>query len=593
MLAHKELALERHRQDPVPLLLADIENVLVVRDRDVVDQNVDTTEAVDHRVDQGGHVAALGDVGGEQFGFATACPNRPHDPLTPRPVQIDDRDLGALGGEQLGDLLANIAPGAGHYGYLILELHPFPIASAPLSFTFAGGTPQQWAASRDCREHDRRNAQNMDVAMTAPLKTVEGSNIATLMAEIGERARSVARVLALAPTAQKDRALAAMAAAIRARKAQILGANAEDMAEAKVSGATSAFLDRLALDERRVAAMAEGLDVVRALADPVGTVTERWTRPNGMTIERVRVPIGVVGIIYESRPNVTADAAALCLKAGNAAILRGGSESYRSNQAIHAALIEGMRTASLPEAAISLAPTRDRSAVGMMLAGLDGAIDVIVPRGGKGLVARVQTEARVPVFAHLEGICHVYVDRTAKLDMAKAIVLNAKMRRTGVCGAAETLLVDAAAAPSHLRPLITMLLDAGCEVRGDEATRAIDGRVKPTSEADWSTEHLDAIISAKVVTGLDAAIAHIERYGSHHTDAIVTEDAAAAEKFLHEVDSAIVLHNASTQFADGGEFGFGAEIGIATGRFHARGPVGVDQLTSFKYRVRGSGQIRP
>jgi len=433
----------------------------------------------------------------------------------------------------------------------------------------------------------------MDVAMTAPLKTVEGSNIATLMAETGERARSVARVLALAPTAQKDRALAAMAAAIRARKAQILGANAEDMAEAKASGATSAFLDRLALDERRVAAMAEGLDVVRALADPVGTVTERWTRPNGMTIERVRVPIGVVGIIYESRPNVTADAASLCVKAGNAAILRGGSESYRSNQAIHAALVGGMRAASLPEAAIALVPSRDRSAVGMMLSGLDGAIDVIVPRGGKSLVARVQAEARVPVFAHLEGICHVYVDKAAKLDMAKTIVLNAKMRRTGVCGAAETLLVDRAAASTHLKPLVTMLLDAGCEVRGDETMRAIDQRVKPASEQDWSTEYLDAIISAKVVDGVDGAIRHIERFGSHHTDSIVTEDQATAEKFLNEIDSAIVLHNASTQFADGGEFGFGAEIGIATGRFHARGPVGVEQLTSFKYRVRGAGQIRP
>jgi len=433
----------------------------------------------------------------------------------------------------------------------------------------------------------------MDVAMTAPLKTVEGSNIATLMAEIGERARSVARVLALAPTAQKDRALAAMAAAIRARKALILGANAEDMAEAKASGATSAFLDRLALDERRVAAMAEGLDVVRALADPMGTVTERWTRPNGMTIERVRVPIGVVGIIYESRPNVTADAASLCVKAGNAAILRGGSESYRSNQAIHAALVDGMRAASLPEAAIALVPSRDRSAVGMMLSGLDGAIDVIVPRGGKSLVARVQAEARVPVFAHLEGICHVYVDKAAKLDMAKTIVLNAKMRRTGVCGAAETLLVDRAAASTHLKPLVAMLLDAGCEVRGDETTRAIDQRVKPASEQDWSTEYLDAIISAKVVDGVDGAIRHIERFGSHHTDSIVTEDQATAEKFLNEIDSAIVLHNASTQFADGGEFGFGAEIGIATGRFHARGPVGVEQLTSFKYRVRGAGQIRP
>ena len=429
--------------------------------------------------------------------------------------------------------------------------------------------------------------------MTAPLKTVEASNIAVLMHETAVRAKSAARVLALAPTAQKDSALATMAAAIRARQAQVLAANAEDMAEAKAAGATAAFLDRLALDERRVAAMAEALEVVRGLADPVGTVTERWTRPNGMTIERVRVPIGVVGIIYESRPNVTADAASLCLKAGNAAILRGGSESYRSNQAIHAALVEGMLAASLPEAAIALVPIRDRSAVGMMLAGLDGAIDVIVPRGGKSLVARVQSEARVPVFAHLEGVCHVYVDKAAKLDMAQTIVLNAKMRRTGVCGAAETLLVDRAAAATHLKPLVTMLLDAGCEVRGDETARAADRRVKPATEQDWSTEYLDAVISAKVVDGVDGAISHIERFGSHHTDSIVTEDRAAAEKFLREVDSAIVLHNASTQFADGGEFGFGAEIGIATGRFHARGPVGVEQLTSFKYRVRGSGQIRP
>jgi glutamate-5-semialdehyde dehydrogenase len=312
-----------------------------------------------------------------------------------------------------------------------------------------------------------------------------------------------------------------------------------------------------------------------------------------MTIERVRVPLGVVGIIYESRPNVTADAAALCLKAGNAVILRGGSESYRSNRAIHAALTDGLRAAALPEGTIALVPTRERAAVGMMLTGLDGTIDVIVPRGGKSLVARVEKEARVPVFAHLEGICHVYVDKGARLDMAKSIVLNAKMRRTGVCGAAETLLVDQAVAATHLAPLVTMLLDAGCEVRGDAATRAVDPRVKPASEADWSTEYLDAVISAKVVDGVAGAIAHVERHGSHHTDSIVTEDPAAADKFLHEVDSAIVLHNASTQFADGGEFGFGAEIGIATGRFHARGPVGVDQLTSFKYRVRGSGQIRP
>ena len=432
----------------------------------------------------------------------------------------------------------------------------------------------------------------MDFAVAAPLKTVEGSDIAALMHALGRQAKGAARVLALAATAQKDQALAAMAQAIRAGAGGILAANAQDLAGAKASGATTAFLDRLALDDKRVAAMADGLDVVRALPDPVGAVTERWTRPNGMTIERVRVPLGVIGVIYESRPNVTADAAALCLKAGNAVILRGGSESHRSNRAICAALTEGLRRAALPEAAISLVPTRERAAVGMMLAGLDGALDVIVPRGGKSLVARVQAEARVPVFAHLEGICHVYVDKAAKLDMAKTIVLNAKMRRTGVCGAAETLLVDRAAA-THLKPLVGMLLEAGCEVRGDAATRAVDSRVKPASEEDWSSEYLDAIISAKVVDGVAGAIEHIERFGSHHTDSIVTEDPAAAEKFLAEVDSAIVLHNASTQFADGGEFGFGAEIGIATGRFHARGPVGVEQLTSFKYRVHGSGQIRP
>jgi glutamate-5-semialdehyde dehydrogenase len=429
--------------------------------------------------------------------------------------------------------------------------------------------------------------------MTAPLKTIEGSaDVPEKMREIGRRAKAAARLLALAPAAQKNQALAAMAHAIRAGEAKILGANAEDVAEAKREGATPAFLDRLALDHKRVAAIADGIDAVRALADPVGTVTESWTRPNGMVIERVRVPLGVVGVIYESRPNVTADAGVLCLKAGNAVILRGGSESFRSAHAIHDCLVEGLREAQLPEDAIALVPTRDRAAVGLMLAGLDGAIDVIVPRGGKGLVQRVQDEARVPVFAHLEGVCHVYVDRTAKLDMAKSIVLNAKMRRTGVCGAAETLLLDRAA-PSHLQPLVAMLLDAGCEVRGDASVQAADRRVKPASEDDWSTEYLDAVISAKVVDGLDAAIAHIERYGSHHTDAIVTEDRTAAEKFLAEVDSAIVLHNASTQFADGGEFGFGAEIGIATGRLHARGPVGVEQLTSFKYRVRGTGQTRP
>jgi glutamate-5-semialdehyde dehydrogenase len=428
--------------------------------------------------------------------------------------------------------------------------------------------------------------------MTAPLKTIEGSgDIAGVMRDLGRGARAAARALALAPSAQKNAALTAMAKAMRAQAAAILAANAEDVAEAKTT--STAFLDRLMLDAGRVAAMADGIDTVRGLPDPVGKVLESWTRPNGMTIERVRVPLGVVGIVYESRPNVTADAGALCLKAGNAAILRGGSESYRSTRAIHAALTEGLRAAGLPEAAIQIVPTRDRAAVGLMLQGLDGAIDVLVPRGGKGLVARVQTEARVPVFAHLEGVCHVYVDKAASLAMAKSIVLNAKMRRTGVCGAAETLLVDRAVAATHLKPLIEMLIDAGCEIRGDEATRGADARVKPASEEDWSTEYLDEIIAAKVVDGVEGAIAHIEHYGSHHTDSIVTEDKQAAEKFLSEVDSAIVLHNASTQFADGGEFGFGAEIGIATGKLHARGPVGVEQLTSFKYRVRGTGQIRP
>jgi glutamate-5-semialdehyde dehydrogenase len=413
------------------------------------------------------------------------------------------------------------------------------------------------------------------------------------MREIGGRARSATRALALASPAQKDHALGAMAQALRTRRVNILAANSDDVADAKTAGASSAFLDRLALDEKRIIAMAEGIETVRGLTDPVGRISESWTRPNGLTIERVRVPLGVIGIIYESRPNVTADAGALCLKSGNAAILRGGSESHNSNRAIHAALAEGLKEARLPHAAIQLVPTRDRAAVGMMLGGLDGAVDIIVPRGGKDLVARVQNEARVPVFAHLEGICHVYVDRAARLDMAKAVVLNSKMRRTGICGAAETLLVDTACLRTHLAPLVAMLLDAGCEVRGDPLTRTVDPRVKPVTEQDWSTEYLDAIIAVKTVEGVEGAIAHIERYGSHHTDAIVTENLAAAERFLIEVDSAIVLHNASTQFADGGEFGFGAEIGIATGRFHARGPIGVEQLTSFKYRVRGAGQTRP
>jgi len=430
--------------------------------------------------------------------------------------------------------------------------------------------------------------------MSAPLMSIEGSgDIASAMGEIGRRARAAAHALALAPADQKNRALGAMAAAVRTQAPIILAANAEDVGEARAAGVTGAFLDRLALDPARVEAIAAGIDAVRGLKDPVGTVMESWTRPNSMRIERVRVPLGVIGIIYESRPNVTADAGALCLKSGNAAILRGGSDSMRSSRAILTALTEGLRAVNLPEAAIQLVPTRDRAAVGLMLAGLDGNIDVIVPRGGKSLVARVQAEARVPVFAHLEGVCHVYVDKAASLDMARKIVLNAKMRRTGVCGAAETLLVDRAGAGSQLKPLVEMLIGAGCEIRGDKATLAVDKRVKPATEEDWSTEYLDAVIAVKVVDNVEAAIDHIERYGSHHTDAIITEDQATAEKFLREVDSAIVLHNASTQFADGAEFGFGAEIGIATGRLHARGPVGVDQLTTFKYRIHGTGQTRP
>ena len=373
----------------------------------------------------------------------------------------------------------------------------------------------------------------------------------------------------------------------------ILAENALDVADAKQAGVAGSFLDRLTLDAARIEAMAKGIEEIAALPDPVGTVLAAWDRPNGLHIERVRTPLGVIGIIYESRPNVTADAGALCLKAGNAAILRGGSDSFRSSSAIHACLTAGLKAAGLPEEAIQFVPTRDRAAVGLMLTGLDGAIDVIVPRGGKSLVARVQMEARVPVFAHLEGVCHVYVDRAADLDMAKSIIVNAKMRRTGVCGAAETLLVDAKVADQFLKPLIEALQQAGCRVRGDERSRNVMPGVTPAVEGDWSTEYLDAVIAVKVVDGVKEAIDHIERYGSHHTDAIVTADKRTAQRFMAEVDSAIVLHNASTQFADGGEFGMGAEIGIATGRMHARGPVGVEQLTSFKYRVTGNGQIRP
>jgi glutamate-5-semialdehyde dehydrogenase len=418
-------------------------------------------------------------------------------------------------------------------------------------------------------------------------------DIEATMADLGRRARRTARRLALASTAQKDEALRAMAGRIRAGADNILAASADDVAGAEARGQTGAFLDRLRLDRGRIEAIAAAVDSIATLPDPVGRVLAAFERPNGLVIERVATPLGVVGVVFESRPNVTADAGALCLKAGNAAILRAGSESFRTATALADAMGEGLEAAGLPRDAILLVPTRDRAAVGAMLAGLDGNVDVIVPRGGKSLVARVQSEARVPVFAHLEGVCHVYVHAAADLDMAKRIVLNAKMRRTGICGAAETLLVDRACAQTHLAPLVTMLLDAGCAVRGDAPSRAVDPRVSPATEDDWSAEYLDAIIACRVVDGLDAAIAHVETYGSHHTDAIVTGDPAAAERFLAEVDSAIVLHNASTQFADGGEFGFGAEIGIATGRMHARGPVGVEQLTSFKYRVRGSGQTRP
>jgi glutamate-5-semialdehyde dehydrogenase len=435
---------------------------------------------------------------------------------------------------------------------------------------------------------------DMDPAMTASLKAVDGStDLPALMTGLAAQARRAAEVLSLASPEQKNRALDAMERAIRANAAAILKANAEDVAEVRAGGATSAFIDRLTLTQARVDAMADGIRTVRDIPDPVGVVTERWQRPNGMTIERVRVPLGVVAVVFESRPNVAADAGVLCLKSGNAVILRGGSDSFRSCRAIHDCLVQGLREAGLPEAAITLVPTRDRAAVGLLLTGLEGSVDVIVPRGGKSLVARVEAEARVPVFAHLEGVNHVYVDRAARLDMAKSIVLNAKMRRPGVCGAAETLLVDRAVAPEKLKPLVETLIDAGCEVRGDEAVQRIDPRVKAASDEDWDTEYEDAIIAAKLVDGVDEAIAHIRRHGSRHTDAIVTEDAHAAQKFLNEVDSAIVLHNASTQFADGGEFGFGAEIGIATGKFHARGPVGAEQLTSFKYRVHGTGQTRP
>jgi glutamate-5-semialdehyde dehydrogenase len=418
------------------------------------------------------------------------------------------------------------------------------------------------------------------------------NDVPELMRGIGRAAREAAAVLALASSERKSHALRAAAASLRARRDKILSANERDMRDAAAKGLAPALLDRLKLDDKRVESMARGLEDIERLADPIGTVLAAWTRPNGMTIQRLRVPLGVIGIIYESRPNVTADAGALCLKSSNAVILRGGSESLQSNAAIHACLNEGLTVAGLPGSCIQLVPTTDRAAVGYMLAQMTDDIDVIVPRGGKSLIERVQKEARVPVIGHLEGVCHVFVERSANLAMAKEIVLNAKLRRTGVCGSAETLLVDRGCAATHLTELVRALLDAGCEVRGDETAARVDERVKSATESDWYAEYLDAIIALRVVDDVDAAIAHIGQYGSQHTDCIVTDDTVAAERFLNRVDSAIVLHNASTQFADGGEFGMGAEIGISTDKFHARGPVGVEQLTSYKYLVRGSGQIR-
>jgi glutamate-5-semialdehyde dehydrogenase len=420
-----------------------------------------------------------------------------------------------------------------------------------------------------------------------------GDSLPALLAAMGRAARAAQPVLARAPRAVKDRALRAAAQALRRQVPALLAANAIDLRAAEARQLSPAMLDRLRLDATRVEAMARGLEDIAALEDPVGRTLAEWTQPNGLRFARVAVPLGVIGIIYESRPNVTADAGALCLKSGNAVILRGGSESLHSSKAIHGCLLDGLREAGLPEGCVQLVPLADRDAVGMLLAGLDGNVDLVVPRGGKGLVERVRREARVPVISHLDGNCHVYVDRAADLGMAIAITLNAKLRRTGVCGAAETLLVDRAAPATHLPALVKALLDAGCEVRGDAATQRVDARVRPATEDDWRTEYLAAVIAVRVVDGVDAAMAHIAQHGSSHTESIITEDAQTASRFLDGVDSAIVLHNASTQFADGGEFGMGAEIGISTDRFHARGPVGVEQLTSYKYVVRGSGQTRP
>ncbi len=418
------------------------------------------------------------------------------------------------------------------------------------------------------------------------------TDIPALMRQIGDAAQAAARDLFTASTDAKNRALREAAASIRDKRADLKAANDLDMAGGEKKGLTAALLDRLKLDDDRIEGMARGLEDIAGLEDPVGTRIAEWDRPNGLHIERVRTPLGVIGIIYESRPNVTADAGGLCLKSGNASILRGGSESYHSSGAILASMQDGLRMANLPEGCIQMVPTTDRAAVGEMLKMVE-SIDVIVPRGGKSLVQRVMDEARVPVFSHLEGNCHIYVNEGAKPDMARDIVVNGKMRRVSICGATETVLIDRTAAPNHLPHILDALFDAGCEVRGDADTRKLDSRVIPATEADWDTEYLDSIVAVKQVSGVDEAIEHVNRHGTEHTDAIVTEDAAAADRFLTGVNSAIALHNASTQFADGGEFGMGAEIGIATGKMHARGPVGLEQLTTFKYVVRGSGQVRP
>ncbi|MBI0001008.1 glutamate-5-semialdehyde dehydrogenase [Bartonella sp. W8122] len=410
--------------------------------------------------------------------------------------------------------------------------------------------------------------------------------------KMGKDARSASRTLALSPSKQKTQALEAIAKNIRDHQADILAANAKDIEKAKKNGMSAALVDRLLLDEKRISSIADAVHTIAGLPDPVGEIMSEWKRPNGLEIQRVRTPLGVIGVIYESRPNVTADAGALCLKAGNAVILRGGSDSFLSSKAIHEAMVEGLKSAGLPEQSIQFVDTVDRDAVGELLTGLDGNIDVLVPRGGKSLVARVQKEARVPVFSHLEGLCHIYVDKSANLDMAKKIIINAKLRRTGICGAVETILVDKAIA-DKIVPVIIALQQAGCEIRASEDLVDKIPGAKLATEADWSTEYLDAIVSIKTVNGVEGAIDHINRYSSHHTESIIAEDKKAVDLFFRSLDSAILMHNASTQFADGGEFGFGGEIGIATGKMHARGPIGVEQLTTFQYHVNGNGQIRP